>query len=110
MPLTIKQVAQKTKKILMMNRDLSLIDNVYINPAWAKNLSTKVPELEENGFYITVIESTVPEGKSFMGKIRHYAGSELQLGSVVLDGKKVVVDESLIDIEDLMGFLLVELQ
>jgi hypothetical protein len=105
MALTAQQLAQKVRKVLEINRDKSLIDNTYINPIFLKDIDKKVPELQEHGFYFTVDEESVPEGHAFSASIRHYLGSSLDLGKIVLDGRDRIIKKALVTVTDLMEFL-----
>lgn len=103
--MTANELVTKVKKIITMYADDAKLQNVYFNPMFATDLYNRVPELKKLGFrfYENAIESD--EGKIISGTIKSPDGQSLALGTVVLNGKNIEVQKSLVTIDKLCGFI-----
>jgi len=100
-------IASKTQKVIQMNKDQYVINGVYFNPYFTKDLFSKVPELAQSGLHSTTSETETRDGTLLSSSIVVTStGEELKLGSVFLDGETVKVKNRLCVIDRLVKFVL----
>ena len=103
--MTPSELITKTRKIIDLTKDKSLVNNNYFNPIFADRLAEKVPELKELGFNFSKTETETGKGTVISAKVVAPNGEELDLGSLLLDGKQVIVQRSLTLPDNLLNFL-----
>jgi len=99
------QLGIKVQKIIEMNKDKALMQGAYFSPLFTDRLADKVQDLRSLGFNLMKTETESSEGTVISGKIIGPTSEELNLGSVLLDGKDVVVKNTLVPIEKLINFI-----
>lgn len=99
------EVKTKTQKIIEMMRDKAIVQDVYFNPMFVDRLADKVPELRTLNFNLSKTETESEDGTVIAGKVVAPTGGELNLGSVLLDGKNVIVQKSLVPIDKFLNFI-----
>ena len=95
----------KIRKILDMNADKALINNIYFSPTYADRLAEKVPELNQLGFNLSKTETETAQGTIVTGTLTAPSGEKLDLGSLLYDGKYVRVQKSLMMLDTLLNFI-----
>lgn len=100
-----KDLRNKVRKILDMNAEKALINNVYFSPTYADRLAEKVPELNQLGFNLSKTETETAQGTIVTGTLAAPHGEKLALGSLLYDGKAVSVQKSLITLDTLLNFI-----
>jgi hypothetical protein len=95
----------KIHKILDMNAEKALINNIYFSPIYADRLAEKVPELNQLGFNLSKTETEAAQGTIVTGSLAAPSGEKLDLGSLLYDGKSVRVQKSLITVDTLLNFI-----
>lgn len=103
--MTPPELITKARKIIELTKDKSLVNNNYFNPIFADRFAEKVPELKDVGFNFSKTETESAEGTIISGKVVAPNGEELDLGSLLLDGKKVIVQRSLTLPDSLLSFI-----
>jgi len=103
--MTATELITKTRKILDLTKDKSLVNNTYFNPIFADRLAEKVPELKKTGFNFSKTETESAKGTIISAKVVAPTGEELDLGSLLLDGKQVIVQRSLTLPDNLLNFI-----
>lgn len=98
-------LSSKLRKIIDMTSDKALIDGTYFSPLFTDRLADKVPELRELNFNLSKTETESDEGTVISGLIVAPNQEKLSLGSVLLDGKTLVVQKSLITPDKLISFI-----
>lgn len=81
------------------------MNSIYFSPLYADRLPEKAEELTELGFHISRTETEAPEGSVISAKIQSPSGDVLNLGSILLDGKKLTVKNALVTIDELLSFI-----
>lgn len=99
------ELITKARKIIDLTKDKSLVNNTYFNPIFADRFAEKVPELKEIGFNFSKTETESGEGTIISANVVAPTGEELDLGSLLLDGKTVVVQRSLTLPDTLLNFV-----
>lgn len=99
------ELGSKVRKIIDAFRDKSIINNTYFNPAFADRLGNKVEELRELGFNLAKTETESNEGTVISGLLITPSGERLELGSILLDGKSIVVKKAMVTVDDLVNFI-----
>jgi len=99
------ELGLKIEKIINILSDQFKVEDVYFNPIAIDRLSDRVPELKEMGFILNKTETETERGSIIGGQIEAPNGEDLSLGSVLLDGKKVKVQKSLVTIDHLINFI-----
>ena len=94
------ELITKARKIIELTKDKSLVNNTYFNPIFADRLAEKVPELRELGFNFSKTET-----ESGKAKVVAPNGEELDLGTLLLDGKNVIVQRTLTLPDTLLNFI-----
>ena len=103
-----EQVVSKVEKVIQLGRDEFILNNVYINPAFADDIYRKVPELRDLNVSISKTETETNIGSIISAVVRTLKG-EYELGSVLLDGENVRVYKPLSTIDGFIDFLKYEL-
>lgn len=103
--MTLGQLVNRVRKLIELSKDSSTFQGAYFNPAYAERLFDKVKELKTLGFTSSVTETETNDGKVVSGIITAPSGNELDLGSLLLTGKEVVVQNSLETIDDVIAFI-----
>ena len=103
--MTPSELITKTRKIIDLTKDKSLVNNNYFNPIFADRLAEKIPELKELGFNFSKTETETGKGTVISAKVVAPNGEELDLGSLLLDGKQVIVQKTLILPDRLLNFI-----
>ena len=99
------QLGIKVQKIIEMNKDKALLQGAYFSPLFTDRLADKVQDLRTLGFNMVKTETESAEGTVISGKIISPSNEELHLGSVLLDGKNVVVKNTLVPVEKVISFI-----
>jgi hypothetical protein len=106
-----RDIANKVRKVIEMQKDDAIINKVYFNPLFASRLYTKVPELKNAKLFITVTETEEARGTIKSANIKSgLSGDKLKLGSVLLDGKEVRVSQRLVTVDRLVDWVASEAQ
>lgn len=100
-----RALAEKTKRMIEINNEISVLKGVYFNPAFTNKLNEKVPELASAGFIITQTNVDSSQGQTIEAKAQASNGVVLDLGSVILDGKDVTVQGNLATVDTLVSFV-----
>lgn len=103
--MTIDQVIVKVRKIIELSGTKAVIKGAYFNPTYAEKLLDKVNELKTLGFKSAKTETESEDGKIISGKIIGPSGEEFELGSILLTGKDVVIQNTLRTIDELISFI-----
>lgn len=103
--MTLGQVLNRVRKLVDLAKDKAVINNAYFNPNYAERLFEKIPELKSLGFRSETTETESEDGKIISAKILSPMGNELDLGSLLLTGKEVVVQRSLQTLDDIIEFI-----
>jgi len=99
------ELITKARKIIDLTKDKSLVNNTYFNPIFADQMAKKIPELKDTGFNFSKTETESSEGTVISANVIAPNGEELDLGSLLLDGKKVIVQRSLTLPDTLLSFI-----
>jgi hypothetical protein len=100
----VAEVARLVEKVILMNKEESLIKDVLFNPNFLFRLREELPELREGGFVITISEVDSPEGRIVGGSIRK-DGAVFDLGSVIISEEGVKPLGGLRSYMDLIRFI-----
>lgn len=100
-----QDLKNKIRKVLEMQPRKFLLNGIYFSPLYSDRLPEKIEELPQLGFNVSKTETESPEGSIISATISSPSGETLDLGSVLLDGKRVTVEKSLIPIDDLLAFI-----
>ena len=99
------QLGIKVQKVIEMNKDKAIIQGAYFSPFFVDRLADKIQDLRSLGFNCIKTETESSEGTVISGKIISPSNEELHLGSVLLDGKNVVVKNTLVPVEKVISFI-----
>jgi len=99
-----EELAKKTDKVIELNSRDAIINEVYFNPLFANDLSLKIPELDESNVNLSQTETETEDG-SLVSATVLTPTKKLNLGSVLLDGKTVVVKQDLVTVERFIEFI-----
>jgi len=99
------QLGIKVQKIIEMNKNKAIIQGAYFSPLFTDRLADKVQDLRSLGFNLIKTETESSEGTVISGKIISPKNEELNLGSVLLDGKDVVVKNTLVPVDKVISFI-----
>ena len=99
------ELITKARKIIELTKDKSLVNNTYFNPIFADRLAEKVPELKDTGFNFSKTETESGKGTVISAKVVAPNGEELDLGTLLLDGKNVIVQRTLTLPDTLLNFI-----
>lgn len=99
------ELMMKVKKIFDVLDTKLLINNTYINPFHIDRISDKIPELQQAGFDLSKTETESKEGNVVSAHMRSPSGQELDLGSVILTGKEIKIQKSLLTVDDFVRFV-----
>lgn len=105
MAISPANLISKIRKIIELSKDKAIINNAYFNPAYADRLMDKAHELKEYGFNASKTETESHEGTIISGILTAPNMEELSLGSILLDGKSLVVKKSLVPVDNLINFI-----
>ena len=103
--MTPQNVASKVRKVIDMSKEKAILNNAYINPLFISTLATKVPELEQLGFNMSTTETESAEGRLISALIKAPDDTKLNIGSILLDGKQLTVQNTLVLPDDLINFI-----
>lgn len=103
--MTLGQVLSKVRKIIDIAKDRATVQGAYFNPTYAEKLLEKVQELKTLGFKSAKTETESEDGKIIAGKLISPGGEEFSLGSILLTGKEVIVQNTLRTVDELVSFI-----
>ena len=106
--MTPEQLAVTVGKVIDLSKDDAVLNMVYFNPAFTNQLSRKAPDLNNLGFRLSQTETETKVGTLISAAIIAPNGSTLDLGSVLLDGKQLVIEDALTTIHKLTKFIVQE--
>jgi len=107
--MTPYDISVKVKRVIQMNGDAYVLNNVYFNPYFLRDLLSKVPELAKAGIEGTTTETETDSGTLISSKLFvKKTGESLDLGSVFLDGENVSVKNRLSSVDSIVRFILHE--
>jgi hypothetical protein len=99
-----QELGTKVRKIVTTS-DRSLINNVYVSPLFVDDLMNSVEELEQIGITSTKTETESSDGTVVSADLQSKTGVSLPLGSVLLDGRDVIIQSSLVTIDELVNYI-----
>jgi len=103
--MTANELVTKIKKVMNMYSADSKLQNAYFNPMFATDLYNRVPELKKLGFKIYENSVESDAGTLISGTIKSPDKQSLALGTVILNGKNIEVQKSLVTLDKVYAFI-----
>lgn len=100
------ELANTVGKLIDTMPHESLVSGVYFNPMFSMELEQRVEELVQFGFRFVEKETEGDRGRMYSSKIMSTVdGNSLDLGTLLLDGKNIVIVDKLVPVEVLLEFI-----
>ena len=103
--MTPQELGTKTRKIITTFGDQALINSVYFNPMFATKLMDRVDELKKIGIHTSKTETESAEGRIISAMMSSTQMEDLSLGSILLDGKDLVIQNTLVLLDELISYI-----
>jgi hypothetical protein len=107
--MTPQEEINLVKKVLDLNKEAWSIKSVYFNPSFADDLLNRA-QLASFGFSSEVNEVESESGDVVKSALISPTKEKLELGSILMDGKDIVIQEDLRTFEDIQAFLTTNIQ
>jgi len=92
------------KKVLNLNRENWSIKNMYFNPSFVHNFF-EMTQLSNFGFSFEISEVESASGNVVKAALIGPNKGKLDLGSILLDGKSVIIQEDLRTFDEIEVFI-----
>jgi hypothetical protein len=102
--MTPQEEINLVKKVLDLNHENWSIKSMYFNPSFVENLLEKT-QLKDFGFSSEVNDVESESGDVIKSAIVAPTKDRLDLGSILMDGKDIIIQEDLRTFEDIEVFV-----